>query len=37
LEHGYTPCDNNNNHRSNGDTKICPIHHCEYYDFVKRL
>jgi hypothetical protein len=28
-DQGYLPCDNNNNHHSNGDTKLCPIHHCE--------
>jgi hypothetical protein len=26
LEHGNSPSDNNNNHHSNGDTKLCPIH-----------
>jgi hypothetical protein len=26
LEQGYSPCDNNNNHK---DTRWCPIHQCE--------
>jgi len=28
LAHGYSPCDNNNNHHRSNDTKWCSIHNC---------
>jgi hypothetical protein len=29
LNHGYVPCDNNNNHHRGNGSKWCPIHQCE--------
>jgi len=29
LNHGYVPCDNNNNHHRGTGSKWCPIHQCE--------
>jgi hypothetical protein len=35
LEQGNHPCENNNNHHSNGDTQTCPIHNCQMRRYEK--